>query len=94
MVREELGERPGGYARRSNRVRVSRCAEREGDGQLVGADGLRTVPVIAAAEVVAQAVVDDLAQLLQSVKHLPGRVPALAAQRDAGAISRPGGLRR
>ena len=32
------------------------------------------MPVIPAAEVAAQPVVDDRAQLLHSVKHLPGRV--------------------
>lgn len=42
-----------------------------------------------AAEVVAQTVVDDLAQLLQSVQDLPGRVSALAAGRDACAVPRP-----
>jgi hypothetical protein len=51
------------------------------------------VPVIPAAEVVAQAVVDDLAQLLQSVQDLPGCMAALATQRDAGAVPRPGGFR-
>jgi hypothetical protein len=50
---------------------------------------LRAVPVIPAAEVAAQAVVYSPAQLLQSVKHLPGRVAALATQRDACAVGRP-----
>ena len=53
VVREELGECPGGQARRSNRLRMRRCAKREGDRQLVGAHGLRAVPVIPPAEVVA-----------------------------------------
>ena len=69
-------------------------AEREGDRQLVAPDGSRAVPVIAAAEVLAQAVVDDPAQLLKSVKNLPGRVSALAGQCDVCAVPRPRGLRR
>jgi hypothetical protein len=44
------------------------------------------VAVIPAAEVAAQAVIDVLAKLLQSVKHLPGRVTARAAQREACAV--------
>jgi hypothetical protein len=52
------------------------------------------VAVIPAAEVCAQPVVDDLVQLLQRVKHLPGCVTTLATQRDAGAVARPRGLRR
>jgi hypothetical protein len=55
---------------------------------------LRAVPVIAAAEVLAQAVVDDPAQLLKSVKNLPGRVSALAGQCDVCNVPRPRGLRR
>jgi hypothetical protein len=66
-MREEFGESPGRQSRRSYGVRVRCCAEGEGDGLLVGADGLRVMPVVPAAEVVAQAVVDDLAQFLQSV---------------------------
>ncbi len=34
-------------------------------------------------------VLDHLAQLLQSVEHLPGCVAALATQRDACAVPRP-----
>jgi hypothetical protein len=66
-MREEFGESPGRQSRRSYGVRVRCCAEGEGDRLLVGADGLRVMPVVPAAEVVAQAVVDDLAQFLQSV---------------------------
>jgi len=47
------------------------------------------VSVIPAAEFTAQPVVDDLAELLQSVEYLPWRVAALATQRDACAVSRP-----
>ena len=47
------------------------------------------MPVIPSAKVVAQPVVDHLAQLLQGVEDLPGRVAALAAQRDACAVPRP-----
>ena len=47
------------------------------------------MPVIPAAEVTAQPVVDDLAELLQSVEHLTGRVAARATQRDACAVLRP-----
>jgi hypothetical protein len=64
-------------------------AKGEGDRQLVGADGLGALPVMPAAEVVTQPVVDHLAQLLQSVEDLPGRVAALATQRDACAVPRP-----
>jgi hypothetical protein len=67
---------------------MSRCAEREGDRELVSADGVRAVPVIPAADVSAQPVVDDRAKLLQRAKHLPGRVAALATQRDACAVPR------
>ena len=74
VMRKELGERAGSQSRRPNGVGVARCAQREGDRQLVGADRLRAVPVIPAAEVLAQTVVDDLAQLLQSVQNLPGCV--------------------
>jgi hypothetical protein len=88
-VREELGERPGGQSRRPNGLRVSRCAEDESDRQLVRAGGLRAVPVIPAAEVAAQPIVDDRAQLLESVKYLPRRVAALATQRDACPVPRP-----
>jgi hypothetical protein len=89
VVRQELGERAGGESRRSNGVRIGGCAEGEGDRQLVSADGLRAVPVIPAAEVTAQPVVDDLAELLQSVEHLSGRVAARATEREACAVSRP-----
>jgi hypothetical protein len=47
------------------------------------------VPVLPAAQVAVQPVVDHRAKLLQCVKHLPGRVTALAAQRDACAVPRP-----
>jgi hypothetical protein len=47
------------------------------------------MPVIPAAEVTAQSVVDDLAQLLQGVEHLAGRVAGIATQRDACAVPRP-----
>ena len=94
VMGKKLGERAGSESRRPNGVRMARCAEREGDRQLVGADGLRAMPVIPAAEVVSQAFVDDLAQLLQSVQDLPGRVSALAAQCDACAVSRAGRRRR
>jgi hypothetical protein len=94
VVGQELGESPGGESRRPNRVRISACAEREGDRQLVSADGSRAVPVIPAAEVNAQPVVDHLAELLQGVEHLSGRVAALATQRHACAVPRPCGLRR
>jgi hypothetical protein len=94
VVHQELGERAGRQARRSDRVRVRRRPEGERDRQLVGADGLRVVAVVAGAEVLAQAVVDDLTQFLQGMEDLPGRVPALAAQRKARAVPRPGGLRR
>jgi hypothetical protein len=60
VVCQELGESPGGESRRPNGVRISGCAEGEGDRQLVSADGSRAVPVIPAAEVTAQPVVDDL----------------------------------
>ena len=89
VVREDLRECPGGESRRPDGVRVSRCAEREGDRDLVGADGARAVPVIPAAEVAAQPVVDHRAKLLQRVEHLPGRVIVLAAQRDPCAVARP-----
>ena len=94
VVREEFGERPGGKSRRPDGVRISRCAEREGDGELVGPDRARAVPVIPATEVAVQPVVDHRAKLLQRVKHLPGRVTALAAQRNPCAVPRPCGLRR
>jgi hypothetical protein len=67
VIREELGERPGGQSGRPDGVRVAGCAEREGDRQLVGADGLRVIPVIPVTEGVAQTVVDDLALFLQGV---------------------------
>jgi len=86
---EELGERSGGQSTRPDGVGMRRGAEREGDRELVGPDGARAVPVIAAAELAPQPVVDDLAKLLQSVEHLPGRVAALATQRDACAVPRP-----
>jgi hypothetical protein len=89
VVRQELGERARGESRRSNGVRIGGCAKGERDRQLVSADGSRAVSVIPAAELTAQPVVDDLAELLQSVEHLPGRVAALAAQRDARAVPRP-----
>ena len=57
--------------------------------QLVSPDGSRAVSVIPTAEVTAQPVVDDLAKLLHSVEHLPGRVAALAGQREACAVPRP-----
>ena len=88
VMGKELGERAGSESRRPNGVRMARCTEREGDRQLVGADGLRGVPVIPAAEVISEAFIDDLAQLLQSVQDLPGRVSALTAQRNACAIAR------
>jgi len=94
VVREELGESPGGQSSRSNRVRMSGGAKGEGDRQLVGPDGLRAVPVIPAAEVIAQPVVDHLAQLLKSMQDLPGRVATLATESDACAVPRPGGLGR
>ena len=43
-------------------------------------------------ESVTQPVVDQLAQLLQRVKDLPGRVPLRAAQRDTRGVPRSGGL--
>jgi hypothetical protein len=89
VVGEELGKSSGGQPRRPNGVRMSRCAEDEGNRQLVGASGLRAMPVIAAAEVAAQPVIDDRAQLLHSVKHLPGCVAALATQRNACPVPRP-----
>jgi hypothetical protein len=89
VVRQELGERARGESRRSNGVRIGGCAKGERDRQLVSADGSRAVSVIPAAELTAQPVVDDLAELLQSVEHLPGRVAALATQRDACAVPRP-----
>lgn len=52
------------------------------------------MPVIPAAEIAAQPVVDNRAKLLQSVKHLPGRVATLATQRNACAVPRPYGLGR
>ena len=52
------------------------------------------MPVVPATQVFAQADVDDLAQLLQRVEDLPRRMSTLAAQRDACAVPRPGGLRR
>ena len=64
VMRQEFGERAGGQSGRANGVRVIGCAEREGDRQLVGTDRLRVMPVIAAAEVDTEPVVDDLAQLL------------------------------
>jgi hypothetical protein len=87
VVLQELRQRPRGQSCRPNGVRVSRRTEGEGDGELVGADRVRRVAVIPAAEVAAQPVVDVLAKLLQSVKHLPGRVAARAAQRDACAVA-------
>ena len=89
VLREEFGERPGGKTGRPDGVRISRCAEREGDGELVGADRARAVPVIPAAEVAVQPVVDHRAKLLQGVKHLPGVVTALATERDPCAVPRP-----
>jgi hypothetical protein len=94
VAREELGERAGCHARRSNGVGVRCPTEREGHRQLVGADRLRVVAVVPGTEVFAQAVVDDLAQFLQRAEHLPRRVPALAAQREACAVPRPGRPRR
>src|SRR4051794_838547 len=44
VVGQELGERPGGESSRLNRVRMPSSSKREGDGQLVGPDGLRAVP--------------------------------------------------
>ena len=92
--RPELGQGPGGESRRANGVRIGGCAQCEGDRQLVSADRSRAVAVIAAAQVIAQPVVDYLAQLLQSVEHLTGRVAALATQRHACAVARPRRLRR
>ena len=89
VVREDLGESPGGQSRRSDGVRIGRGAEGEGDSDLVGADRARAVPVIPGAEIAAQAVVDRGAKLLQRVEHLPGRVPPLAAQRDPRAVPLP-----
>jgi hypothetical protein len=94
VMRQEFGERPGGQSGRANGVRVTGCAERERDRQLVGTDRLRVMPVIPAAEVNTEAVVDDLAQLLEGVKDLPWRVSALAGQCNARAVPRPSGLRR
>jgi hypothetical protein len=94
VVGEELGESPGGQSSRSNRVRMSGGAKGDGDRQLVRSDGSRAVPVIPAAEVIAQPVVYHLAQLLQSVKNLPRSVASLATERDACAVPRPGGLGR
>ena len=90
---EDLRERPGGQPRRADRVGVRARAQGEGHRQLVGADGGRGVPVRAAPELAAQAVVDDRATPLQSVQDLSGCVAALAAQRDARAVPRPRGLR-
>jgi hypothetical protein len=92
VVGEELGESPGGQSSRSNRVPMSGGAKSDGDRQLVRPDGSRAVPVIPSTEVIAQPVVDHLAQLLQRVKNLPGGVAALATQRDARAVPRPSGL--
>jgi len=61
VVDQQLGERRGGQSRRANGVRMRAGAENEGDRQLVGADGLRTVPVISTAEVAAQPVIEDRA---------------------------------
>jgi hypothetical protein len=67
---------------------MRRCAEDEGDRQLVGADRLRAVAVIPPAEIAAQPVVDDRAQLLQRVKHLTGWVTTLATDRNPRAVAR------
>ena len=48
-VREDLGERPGSQSRRSDGVRIGRGTEREGDRDLVGANGARAVSVVPAA---------------------------------------------
>ena len=74
---------PAARPRRSNRLRMRRCAKREGDRQLVGAHGLRAVPVIPPAEVGAQTVVDDLPELLQSI-----RGPARARVRARNSVRR------
>ena len=68
---------------------MSARAECEGDRQLVSADGSRAVPVISAAQVTAQPVVDYLAELLQGVEHLTGRVATVASQGHACAVPRP-----
>ena len=88
-VREELSERPSNQSRRPDRIRVRRRPENEGDHELVGADRVGAVPVVPIAEVTGKPVVDDRAKPLQSMQHLPGRVTALAAQRDACAVPRP-----
>jgi hypothetical protein len=94
VVREELSERPGSQSRRPDGIRMRGCAERDSDRKLVGADGVRAVPVIPAPEIAAQPVVDNRAKFLHSVKHLPGRVATLATQRDACAVPGPRGLGR
>jgi hypothetical protein len=65
---------------------MSGCAKGERDRQLVSADGLGAVPVIPAAEVVAQPVIDHLAQLLQGVKDLPGRVASIIDRVDSTGL--------
>src|SRR6187551_1676620 len=67
VVRQELGQRPGGHSGRPDGVGVRRGSERERDRELVGADGVRAVTVVPLAEVTAQPVVDGRAKLLQSV---------------------------
>ena len=94
VVRQQLSERPSGHSRAANGIGMGGCAEREGDRQLVGADRFGAVPVVAAAELATQPIVDDRPQLLHSVKHLPRRVAAFTAQRDACAVPRSRGLRR
>jgi hypothetical protein len=80
---------PAGQARRPNGVGMRACAKGEGHRQLVGTDGVRAVTVIAGPEVAAEPAVDHRAEVLQRMKHRPGRVAASAAQRDACAVPRP-----
>jgi hypothetical protein len=80
--------------RRADSVRGCHGVKCERDGELVGAGGLRAVLVIAGAQVSPQSVIDDRAQLLKCMEHLPGCVARFATQRHAGAVARAGGLRR
>ena len=86
----ELGERPGGQSRRPDGVRTSRCAEREDDGELVGAGQSSCVPVIPRPPRSRRSR-SSITQPSPTREALARRVTALAAQRDPRAVPRPEG---
>jgi len=90
---EQLEQRPGGHARRADRLGGRLGTEHERDGELVGPDRLRVVAVVVLGEGDAQPVVDDRPQLLQRVKHRPGGVAGLAVEGEPDVVFGSGRLR-